>query len=73
MHLIIKRLLVCQSYITYHVTGDEFTTTASQDVIDENERANNNLNEAIKRSDTEEPRKDGKYYLAPFISNTYIR
>lgn len=38
-----KRLLVCQSYITYHVTGDEFTATASQDVIDENERADNNL------------------------------
>lgn len=58
-----KRLLVCQSYITYHVTGDEFTATASQDVIDENERADNNLNE--------EPLKDGKYY--PFISYTYIR
>lgn len=68
-----KRLLVCQSYITYHVTGDEFTATASQDVIDENERADNNLNEAITRSDTEEPLKDGKYYLASFISYTYIR
>lgn len=68
-----KRLLVCQSYITYHVTGDEFTATASQDVIDKNERADNNLNEAITRSDTEEPLKDGKYYLASFISYTYIR
>lgn len=29
IHLIMKRLLVCQSYITYHVTGDEFTATAS--------------------------------------------
>lgn len=39
----------------------------------ENERADNNLNEAITRSDTEEPLKDGKYYLASFISYTYIR
>lgn len=70
-----KRLLVCQSNITYHVTDDRWilTTTASKDVIDENKKAVYNLNEAIKSSDTEEPLKDGKYYLAPFISFTYIR